>query len=59
LSSVRPVERERKGVSSYPLRWKNAPRNWKHIDVVHLNPDEIETKGEKNLNPQNIMKEAA
>ena len=42
-----------------PLRWKNATRNWQHIDVVHLNPDKIETKGEKNLNPQNLMREAA
>jgi hypothetical protein len=26
---------------------------------VHLNPDKIETKGDKNFNPQNTMKEAA
>ena len=42
-----------------PLRWKNSTRNWQHIDVVHLNPDKIETQGDKNFNPKNVMKDAA
>jgi transposase InsO family protein len=29
-----------------PLRWKRSTRNWQRIDIVHLNPDQIETNGE-------------
>ena len=29
-----------------PLRWKRSTRNWRRIDIVHLNPDPIDTHGE-------------
>lgn len=29
-----------------PLRWKRATRNWRRIDIVHLNPDQLDTQGE-------------
>ncbi len=29
-----------------PLRWRRSIRNWRRIDVVYLNPDEIDSKGE-------------
>ncbi len=29
-----------------PLRWKRSTRNWRHIDIVHLNPDHIKANGE-------------
>jgi hypothetical protein len=28
-----------------PLRWKRQTRNWRRVDVVHLNPDTNEKKG--------------
>jgi len=42
-----------------PLRWKNATRNWQRIDIVHLNPDKIETTGDKDINQKNTLKQAA
>jgi transposase InsO family protein len=42
-----------------PLRWKGATRNWQRIDIVHLNPDQIDTKGDLNVEPPNTMKKAA
>jgi len=36
-----------------PLRWKGSTRNWQRIDIVHLNPDKVDTQGvvsiEKNI----------
>jgi putative transposase len=42
-----------------PLRWKGATRNCQRIDIVHLNPDQIDTKGDLNIESQTTMKEAA
>ncbi len=42
-----------------PLRWKGATRNWQRIDIVHLNPDQIETKRDREIEPNDIMKRAA
>lgn len=42
-----------------PLRWKNATRNWRRIDIVHLNPDKIDTIGDQNTKPQNTLEKAA
>jgi putative transposase len=28
-----------------PLRWKRSTRNWRRIDIVHLNPDQPDTHG--------------
>jgi putative transposase len=42
-----------------PLRWKGATRNWQRIDVAHLNPDQIDTKGDLNIDSQNTMRQVA
>jgi putative transposase len=42
-----------------PLRWKRSTRNWQRIDIVHLNPDQIDTEGELKNEPQINMKRAA
>ncbi len=36
-----------------PLRWKGATRNWRRVDVVHLNPDQVDAQGE--LKTEQIM----
>ena len=42
-----------------PLRWKRSTRNWQWVDIVYLNPDQIETKGEPKSTPEITLKEAA
>jgi putative transposase len=32
--------------ANHPLRWKGVTRNWQRIDIVHLNPDQTDTKGD-------------
>jgi hypothetical protein len=29
-----------------PLRWKGATRNWRRVDIVHLNHDQVDAQGE-------------
>jgi transposase InsO family protein len=42
-----------------PLRWKGATRNWRRIDIVHLNPDQLDTQGEPQTeNPMHPKKAA-
>jgi transposase InsO family protein len=36
-----------------PLRWKGATRNWRRVDIVHLNPDQVDAQGE--LKTEQIM----
>ncbi len=42
-----------------PLRWKRSTRNWQRIDIVYLNPDQIETKGETKSTAEIQLKKAA
>jgi putative transposase len=42
-----------------PLRWKRSTRNWRRIDIVYLNPDQIETKGEPKSTEEITLKIAA
>jgi transposase InsO family protein len=42
-----------------PLRWKRSTRNWRRIDIVHLNPDPLDTKGELKPDMPITVKEAA
>ena len=42
-----------------PLRWKRATRNWQRVDIVYLNPDQIETEGEPEHTPEITLTEAA
>jgi transposase InsO family protein len=42
-----------------PLRWKRSTRNWRRIDVVYLNPDEIKTTGESKDTAEITLKKAA
>jgi hypothetical protein len=42
-----------------PLRWKHSTRNWQRIDIVYLNPDQIETKGESKDTAEITLKKAA
>ena len=42
-----------------PLRWKTATRNWQRIDLVHLNPDQLDAHGEANTKSHNQQKKAA
>lgn len=32
-----------------PLRWKRSTRDWQRIDIVHLNPDQLDTAGEADI----------
>jgi transposase InsO family protein len=31
--------------AKHPLRWKRSTRNWRRVDIVHLNPDQTDTPG--------------
>jgi putative transposase len=42
-----------------PLRWKRSTRNWRRIEIVYLNPDQIETKGESKDTAEITLKKAA
>jgi putative transposase len=42
-----------------PLRWKRATRNWRPIEIVHLNPDQLKPKGDANTELTFIEKRAA
>jgi putative transposase len=42
-----------------PLRWKRSTRNWRRIDIVYLNPDQIETKAASQDTAEITLKEAA
>lgn len=42
-----------------PLRWKRAIRNWRRIEIVHLNPDQLDPKGDVNTEPKITEKKAA
>jgi len=42
-----------------PLRWKGSTRNWQRIDIVHLNPDQIDTQGDLKTEPPINLKRAA
>ena len=42
-----------------PLRWKRSTRNWRRIDIVHLNPDQIDTQGNLKTEPPINLKMAA
>ena len=42
-----------------PLRWKRATRNWQRIDLVHLNPDQLDTQGEADTKIYTQHKKAA
>jgi len=41
-----------------PLRWKRATRNWRRVDIVHLNP-EVDTEGELETEQPENQKKAA
>ena len=36
-----------------PLRWKGTTRNWRRVDTVYLNPDQVDAQGE--LKTEQIM----
>ncbi len=42
-----------------PLRWKRSTRNWRRIDVVFLNPDEIDKTGASKDTVEITLKKAA
>jgi putative transposase len=42
-----------------PLRWKRSTRNWQRVDIVHLNPDQLDAHGALNTTPQIKPKKAA
>jgi putative transposase len=42
-----------------PLRWKRATRHWRRIDIVHLNPEHIDTQGASNTTTEIKLQEAA
>lgn len=42
-----------------PLRWKRSTRNWRRIDIVYLNPEHIETKGESKDTAEITLEKAA
>ena len=42
-----------------PLRWKRSTRNWQRIDIVHLNPDQLDTTGEADIKINIEQKKAA
>jgi putative transposase len=42
-----------------PLRWKRSTRNWRRIDIVYLNPDQIEIKGASKDTAEITLKKAA
>jgi putative transposase len=42
-----------------PLRWKRAIRNWRRIEIVYLNPDQLDPKGDAETELSHIDKKAA
>ena len=42
-----------------PLRWKCATRNWRRIEIVYLNPDQLNKKGNADAAPTFTEKKAA
>jgi len=42
-----------------PRRWTRATRNWRRIDIVYLNPDQIEPEGESKATTEITLKKAA
>lgn len=42
-----------------PLRWKRSTRNWRRVDIVYLNPDQIESEGESTTTAEINLKKAA
>jgi putative transposase len=42
-----------------PRRWTRTTRNWRRIDIVYLNPDQIEKTGESKDTAEITMKKAA
>jgi putative transposase len=42
-----------------PLRWKRSTRNWRRIDIVYLNPDQIDITGESKDTAETTLKKAA
>ena len=42
-----------------PLRWKRAIRNWRRIEIVYLNPDQLKPKGDADTEPSFTEKKAA
>lgn len=45
--------------AKHPLRWKRATRNWRRIEIVHLNPDQIDTPAEAKITVNIKQKKAA
>ena len=45
--------------AKHPLRWKRATRNWRRIDIVYLNPDQIDPQGDIETTTQITQKKAA
>ena len=42
-----------------PLRWKRTIRNWRRIEIVYLNPDQLKPKGDADTEPSFTEKKAA
>ena len=42
-----------------PRRWTRTTRNWRRIDVVYLNPDQIEPEGELKITTEITLEKAA
>lgn len=40
-----------------PLRWKGSIRNWRRIEIVYLNPDQIDLKEDAETASKSIDKE--
>lgn len=45
--------------ASNPLRWKRSTRNWQRIDIVHLNPDQLDIAGQADIRINLEQKRAA
>ena len=42
-----------------PLRWKRSTRNWRRIEIVYLNPDQLDQQGDAETESKSIEKKAA
>ena len=42
-----------------PLRWKRSIRNWRRVEIVYLNPDQLSPKRDADTEPNFIEKKAA
>ncbi len=42
-----------------PLRWKRSIRNWRRIEIVYLNPDQLNPHGDADTESKFIEKKAA